>query len=114
MGTGAHLRIRERGPFPEGSVVRVCGSVCVCGECHGVLNDVFLRCVFERHDVKSHDYCSKEAAFDGNRKPPACGPKHSVSSSSSASIFEALRDSQILGSDRVKTSLVCVEKKGEQ
>ena len=29
-----------------------------------------------------------------------------VSSSSSASIFEVLRDSQILGSDRLKVSLV--------
>ena len=38
------------------------GVVCVCGGCHGVskdvLNDVFLRCVFERHDVKSQDHCS--------------------------------------------------------
>ena len=23
-------------------------------------NDVFLRCVFERHDVKSQDHCSKK------------------------------------------------------
>ena len=38
------------------------GIVCVGGECHGVsddvLNDVFLRCVFERDDVESRDHCS--------------------------------------------------------
>ena len=26
----------------------------------------FLRCVFERHDVKSHGHCSKKAAFGGH------------------------------------------------
>ena len=43
-------------------VLSVCGRVFVCGECHGVVNDVlhdvFLRCVFERHDAKSQDHCA--------------------------------------------------------
>ena len=49
------------------------GGVCVCGECHGVsndmLNDMFLRCVFERHDVKSQDHCCvlpRKNAFGGH------------------------------------------------
>ena len=63
MGTGEHWRIWEEAHF--GKV----GVVCVCGECHGVVNNVFLRCVFERHDVKSHDHCSvlrEETASGGH------------------------------------------------
>ena len=56
--------------FGKAGVVCVCGAVCVCVACHGVsnalLNDLFLRCVFGWHGVKSHDHCSKKAAFGGN------------------------------------------------
>ena len=55
----------------------LCGAVGVCGECHGVkwrVNDVFVRCVFERHTSKSHDHCSKKL-LSRQRKLWACGPK---------------------------------------
>ena len=61
MGPWAHVRIRMR-HFGKAGVACVCGVVCVFGESHGVsydmLNDVFLRCVVERDDVKSQDHCS--------------------------------------------------------
>ena len=35
-------------------------SVEIALESNDVLNDIFLRCVFERYDVKSQDHCSKK------------------------------------------------------
>ena len=49
-------RMGSRAQFGTGGVLSVCGVVCVNVACHGVANDMsndlFLRYVFERDDVK--------------------------------------------------------------
>ena len=62
-GSRSTFSVEDQGAqFGAGRCV-VCGAVCVCGECHGVsndvLNDVFCA-VSLRHVVKSHDHCSKK------------------------------------------------------
>ena len=72
--------------------------------------------------MKSHDHCSKKTAFGGDADLEPAHPSmadflehltaacpHSVSSWSSASVFEVLRDSQILGSDRLKKCPKCAK-----
>ena len=71
-----------------------------------VLNDVFLCCVCERHDAVCHVCATRKNRLSRPRKPLACGHKHDVSSSATGSISEVLRDSQILGSDKLEMSVV--------
>ena len=68
-----NLRLRELEIFGSGCVTKIAGFyhvlVCLCVplvsvecamESNVALNDVFLRCLFERPTSKSHDHCSKK------------------------------------------------------
>ena len=75
MGSGAHVRIR-RSPPREGkcSLCMVLSvSVVLChGVSNDVFNDVFLRCVCERDDVKPQNHCSVllvKKSLQRSRKP---------------------------------------------
>ena len=45
-------------------------------ESNDVLNDVLLRCVFERYDAVFHVCATRRNRLWRPRKPLACGPKH--------------------------------------
>ena len=56
MGPGAHLRIKNAISGEQVWSVSVWRAM----ECQMGVKSRVLRCVFERHDVKSHDHCSKK------------------------------------------------------
>ena len=88
MGLGARnlgfwdplANFEVEGPEIFGTGMCDSGAVSVCGECHGVSNDVsnevFFRYVFERYDAVCHVCATRRKRLWRPRKPFDCGPKH--------------------------------------